>query len=53
MPFSSVPLPVTVETETYRFYETETVTLDAAQAETLGEQILTEQLDALVAALSK
>lgn len=44
-----VPLPVTVETETYRFYETETVTLDAAQAETLGEQILTEQLDALVA----
>lgn len=44
-----VPLPVTVVTETYRFYETETVTLDAAQAEALGEEILTEQLEAQVA----
>ena len=44
-----VPLPVTVVTETYRFYETETVTLDAAQAKALGEEILTEQLEAQVA----
>ena len=36
-------------TETYRFYETETVTLDAAQAKALGEEILTEQLEAQVA----
>ena len=43
-----VPLPVTVVTETYRFYETEPAALEAARAEALGEQILTEQLEAMV-----
>lgn len=44
-----VPLPVTTVTETYRFYETEAAALDPAQAESWGERILTEQLEAMVA----
>ena len=44
-----VPLPVTVVTETYRFYETEPEALDVAQAEARGEAILREQLEAMVA----
>ena len=43
-----VALPVTAVTETYRFYETEAVTLDAAQAEALGESILRGELEAMV-----
>ena len=44
-----VPLPVTWVTETYRFYETEPAALEAARAEELGERILREQLEAMVA----
>ena len=44
-----VPLPVKLTAETYRFYEGREVTLDAAQAEALGEEILTQQLQVLVA----
>ena len=43
-----IPLPVTLVTETYRFYETAPAALEAAQAEELGERILTEQLRTLV-----
>jgi len=43
-----VSLPVTLVTETYRFYESTAVELDAIQAEKLGEAILTQQLQALV-----
>ena len=44
-----VPLPVTWVTETYRFYETEPAALDPVRAEDLGEEILREQLEAMVA----
>lgn len=44
-----VPLPVTVVTETFRFYETVPAALNKAAVEELGEQILTEQLEAMVA----
>lgn len=44
-----VPLPVTVVTETFRFYETAPAALNKAAVEELGEQILTEQLEAMVA----
>ena len=43
-----IPLPVTLVTETYRFYETAPAALEAAQAEELGERILTEQLRPMV-----
>lgn len=39
-----IPLPLTIVTETYRFYETESAVLDEVAAETLGKEILTEQL---------
>ncbi|MBQ8390632.1 MAG: sporulation protein YqfD [Oscillibacter sp.] len=41
-----VPLPLTVEAETWRFYETETVTLSAADAEALGRAVLEQRLEA-------
>jgi len=44
-----VPLPVTWVSERYRFYETVPAELDLARAEAMGERILTEQLEALVA----
>ena len=44
-----VPLPITVVTETFRFYETAPAALNKAAVEELGEQILTEQLEAMVA----
>lgn len=44
-----VPLPVTVVTETFRFYETAPAALNTAAVEELGEQILTEQMEAMVA----
>ena len=44
-----VPLPVTWVRERYRFYETVPAELDPARAEAMGERILTEQLEALVA----
>lgn len=44
-----VPLPVTWVRERYRFYETVPAELDPARAEAIGERILTEQLEALVA----
>ena len=44
-----VPLPVTWVRERYRFYETVPAELDLARAEAIGERILTEQLEALVA----
>lgn len=43
-----IPLPVTVVTETYRFYETAPVERTAAQAEKAAEAVLTEQLHAMV-----
>ena len=43
-----IPLPVRLVRETWRFYETVPVELDAVQAEQLGEQILTEQLGTMV-----
>ena len=43
-----IPLPVRLVAETWRFYETVPVELDAVEAERLGEQILTEQLEAMV-----
>lgn len=43
-----IPLPVTLVRETYRFYETAALELDAVQAEKLGEGVLTEQLQAMV-----
>ncbi|MCI8909660.1 MAG: sporulation protein YqfD [Oscillibacter sp.] len=44
-----VPLPVTWVTETFRFYETSPAALDPAWAERYGEEILTRQLEAMVA----
>lgn len=44
-----VPLPVTWVRERYRFYETVPAELDPARAEAMGERILEEQLEALVA----
>lgn len=44
-----VPLPVTWVRERYRFYETVPAELDPARAEAMGDRILTEQLEALVA----
>ncbi len=44
-----VPLPVTWVSERYRFYEMVPAELDLARAEAMGERILTEQLEALVA----
>ncbi len=44
-----VPLPVTWVRERYRFYETVPAELDPARVEAMGERILTEQLEALVA----
>ena len=43
-----IPLPVRLVRETWRFYETVPVELDAVQAEQLGERILTEQLGTMV-----
>ena len=43
-----IPLPVKLVVETWRFYETVPVELDALQAEKLGERILTEQLETMV-----
>lgn len=43
-----VPLPVTIVTETYRFYETVPVEQTAAQAEQAAEAVLEEQLQAMV-----
>jgi similar to stage IV sporulation protein len=43
-----VPLPVTLVTETCRFYETADTALDQSQAEQMGEEILTEQLESTV-----
>lgn len=43
-----VPLPVTVVTETYRFYETAPAERSAAQAEKAAEAALTEQLHVMV-----
>ena len=42
------PLPVTAVVETYRFYETASAEISAAQAEARGEEILTEYLHTLV-----
>jgi similar to stage IV sporulation protein len=44
-----VPLPVTLVTEVCRFYETADTALDPAQAEQLGKEILTAQLQSMVA----
>jgi similar to stage IV sporulation protein len=44
----SVPLPVTLVTEVCRFYETANTALDQSQAEKLGENILTQQLQSMV-----
>ena len=44
-----VPLPVTWVTETFRFYETAPAALDPLTAERYGEQVLTQQLEAMVA----
>jgi similar to stage IV sporulation protein len=46
--FLGVPLPVTLVTETCRFYETADAALDQSQAEKLGEEILTQQLRSMV-----
>ena len=43
-----LPLPVTVVREQYRFYRTEQQTLEARQAERMGEELLTEYLHTLV-----
>lgn len=43
-----LPLPVTAVVETYRFYETASAEISAAQAEARGEEILTEYLHTLV-----
>ena len=43
-----VPLPVTVVTETYRFYDTVPAEQSAAQAERAAEAVLTERLHAMV-----
>ena len=43
-----LPLPVTAVVETYRFYETASAEISAAQAEERGEEILTEYLHTLV-----
>ncbi len=45
-----LPLPIAVEKETYRFYETEERALDPAAAEARGEEILTDYLYTLLAA---
>ena len=46
--FFGVPLPVTLVRETWRFYETVPVELDAAQAAAAGEALLTWQLHSMV-----
>lgn len=43
-----IPLPIKVVVETYRFYEPETVQIEAVQAEQLGEAVLQEQLQQMV-----
>ena len=43
-----IPLPVTLERETWRFYETVPVSRSAAQAEKTAEAVLTEQLRSMV-----
>ena len=43
-----LPLPVTSVTETYRFYETTPAEISAAQAERMGEEILSDYLHTLV-----
>ena len=43
-----LPLPITVETETYRFYETEQTALDPVAAEARGEELLTAYLHTLL-----
>jgi len=43
-----VPLPVTMVTERYRFYETEPIQRDALEAEQYAETVLTEYLHMLV-----
>ena len=40
-----IPLPLRLTVETLRFYETESVSRSAAEAEKLGASILTEQLE--------
>ena len=42
-------MPVTWVTETFRFFETAPAALDPVRAERYGEQILTEQLESMVA----
>lgn len=42
--FLGVPLPLTVEQETWRFYDVEQAGLDAAAAEELGRQVLEDRL---------
>lgn len=44
-----IPLPITLVMETYRFYETTATALEPIQGERLGETVLTEQLEAMVA----
>ena len=43
-----IPLPVTVEQETWRFYEAQTVTCTAAEAEKDAERVLQQRLEAEV-----
>lgn len=47
-PFFGLPLPVTLERETCRYYETETSTVDVTSAEAAAEGALTEYLHSLV-----
>ena len=46
--FFGLPLPVTLERETCRYYETETSTVDVTSAEAAAEEALTEYLHSLV-----
>jgi len=46
--FLGIPLPVKLTAEVFRFYETETVERSAAEAERLGETVLTAQLERMV-----
>ena len=46
--FLGIPLPVKLTAEVYRFYETEVLERSAAEAERLGETILTAQLERMV-----
>ncbi|MBQ2739771.1 MAG: sporulation protein YqfD [Oscillibacter sp.] len=46
--FLGIPLPVSVERETFRFYETQRLSLSASDAAARGEQALTQYLRAVV-----